>query len=100
MEQAYRRVMEVLPVSNATKLTDITIQMDHFREFPESGILRLNKELESNPFAHGVLKWLVASYLLLYKVERQVRQRVSNKLGLNEDAILRLSLNQESKQKL
>jgi hypothetical protein len=98
MEQAYRKVMEILPDSNATKLTDITVQMDHFREFPEQKLMELNKELKSNPFAHGVLKWLAASYLLLYRVDRQVRQRISNKLGLNEDAILKLSLNEPSKQ--
>jgi hypothetical protein len=96
MEAAYKRVMEVLPDTNATRLTEITIQMDHFREFPETRIIELHRKLKSNPFAQGVLKWLVASYLLLYRVDRQARQRVSNELKLNEGLILRLSLNQKS----
>jgi hypothetical protein len=96
MEGAYRRVMQVLPGTNAMKLTDVTIQMDHFREFPESRIIELNQNMRSNPFAQGVLKWLVASYLLLYRVDRLARQRVSTDLELNEGAILKLSLNQNN----
>jgi hypothetical protein len=96
MEGAYQRVMQVLPSTNATKLTDVTIQMDHFREFPESRIIELNQDMRSNPFAQGVLKWLVASYLLLYRVDRLSRQRVSTELELNEGTILKLSLNQSN----
>jgi hypothetical protein len=96
MEDAYKRVMEVLPDTNATRLTDITIQMDHFREFPETRIIDLHRSLRSNPFAQGVLKWLVVSYFLLFRVDKLARQRVSSELKLNEGLILRLSLNQKN----
>jgi hypothetical protein len=70
--------------------------MNHFKDFPESKIVKLNKEFRSNPFAQGVLQWIVASYLMLYRVDRRTRQKMAQMLNVKESKLLASSLDERS----
>ena len=94
METVYIGAMENIPESNATRLVDIKIQMDHFDAFPAANILQLNRLFSKNPFTQDVLHWLVASYLLVYAVDRTTRQKMANMIRIPESKILQLTLNE------
>jgi hypothetical protein len=88
MEQAYEKAMHDVKASTATRLLEVTIEIEHFNDFPESRITRLSKELRSNPFAQSVLHWIVASYLMLYRVDHRTRQKMAQLLNIQESKLL------------
>jgi hypothetical protein len=93
-ELAYQKTMDSLEPSVAIKLIDITIQMEHSRTFPEANVTALFSELRPNPFAIGILQFLVAMHLLVYKIDGPTRLRVARLAGLDakksESASLKL----------
>ena len=94
-ELAYEKAFESLEPSVALKLVDITIQMEHSRGFPEANVLALLKELKGNPFAIGVLQFLIALHFLVYNVDPSTRKRVAKAAGMDANQLepnsLRLS---------
>jgi hypothetical protein len=96
MEQAYNKAIAEVSPTTATQLLEVTIEMNHFKDFPESKIVKLNKEFRSNPFAQGVLQWIVASYLMLYRVDRRTRQKMAQMLNVKESKLLASSLDERS----
>jgi len=62
-----------------TRLIDITVRLEHFRNPPVAQIESMAKETHRNFYAHSVLRGLVADYLYLYRVEDiRVRQRLGD----------------------
>lgn len=81
LTQTYRRVLENDP-SDAKRLIDASIKLDHKADFPDREMAKLGKLLESNPFAMLLLRQLVVTHLYMFKVQLEKKQRVCAALDI------------------
>lgn len=65
------------------KLVYVSLQLDHYDDFPESQVLKLGKELRNNPFAFRLLRALVVRYLTLFPTNFRLKQHLSDLLNLS-----------------
>ncbi len=81
LTQTYRRVLEKDP-SDAKRLIDASIKLEHQANFPDREMAGLGEKLESNPFALFMLRHLVVTHLYMFKVDFEKKQRVCAALGI------------------
>ena len=81
LAQTYKRVLEEDP-SDAKRLIDASIKLDHKAGFPDREMAKLGESLGSNPFAMFLLRQLVVTHLYMFKVELEKKQRVCAALGI------------------
>ncbi len=81
LTQTYKRVIESDP-SDAKRLIDASIKLDHKADFPDREMAKLGKSLESNPFAMFLLRQLVVTHLYMFKVNLEKKQRVCAALDI------------------
>lgn len=77
LEAAYREALANLGKTNATQLIDLSIKLDHFAEFPESYVRELHRLFSGNGFADRILADLVVGHMLVFDLDRKVRQSMS-----------------------
>ena len=64
LQLTYKRVRDALGGDKPSiRLTDITIQLDHFRHPSEADLKELAVMFQRNPFAYGLLRQVVGDYL-------------------------------------
>jgi hypothetical protein len=68
----------------------LAIKLDHSTEYPYTRIKKLQKQYAGNRFAQRVLRDLVIENMHVFKVDREMRQRVLNilKAGPADSAVL------------
>jgi len=67
----------------AIRLIDTSIRLDHFRQFPMDDLEEAHKQLLKHPFSLDILRHLIAEHLLLFPVDRPLRQRVSAQFSIS-----------------
>lgn len=81
LEETYKQIADPRsPISVA--LIDLSIKLDHFRQFPLEEIERIKELASKNPFATSLLRCFVRDHLYLYPVNYQTRQLVCAKLDI------------------
>jgi hypothetical protein len=88
--RAYSITLEEIGRNNATQLVDLSIKLDHFESYPLKEIKTLKSDYSQNRFAYRILRELVIDQMHVFKMDREMRQRVlsllsaepSNPLGL------------------
>lgn len=78
LEKAYKATLDVIGRTNATRLIDLSIRLDHFNEIPISTIQELHKDFGAKTFADVVLIDMIAYHFSMYDVGRQLMQRVTS----------------------
>jgi len=81
LTQTYKRVLDNDP-SDAKRLIDASIKLDHKASFPDREMEKLGELLESNPFAMFLLRQLVVTHLYMFKVDLDKKQRVCAALNI------------------
>lgn len=81
LTQTYKRVLEKDP-SDAKRLIDASIKLDHKADFPDREMAKLGESLEPNPFAMFLLRHLVVTHLYMFKVDLEKKQRVCAALDI------------------
>jgi hypothetical protein len=81
LTQTYKRVLENEP-SDAKRLIDASIKLDHTADFPDREMAKLGESLGSNPFAMFLLRHLVVTHLYMFKVDLGKKQRVCAALNI------------------
>jgi hypothetical protein len=76
LEEAYKETLRLLGKTNATQLIDVSIKLDHFLEFPIDDIRELNKQFANNPFTEAILADLVTAHIMVFDVDRRIRQQM------------------------
>jgi hypothetical protein len=76
LEEAYKETLRLLGKTNATQLIDVSIKLDHFVEFPIDDIRELNKQFANNPFTEAILADLVTAHIMVFDVDRRIRQQM------------------------
>jgi Calcineurin-like phosphoesterase len=80
--EAYSMTLQDIGRNNATQLVDVSIKLDHSEAYPLKEITFLKKEYSLNKFASRVLRELVIDQMHVFKMTREMRQRVSSLLGV------------------
>ncbi len=83
----YRRVLGQNP-SDAMRLIDASIKLDHESRFPDHELENLGEMLKANPFAMMILRYLVVTHLYMFKIELRKKQRVCAALGIPYDMVM------------
>lgn len=65
------------------RLAYVSVQLDHYDDFPEGVIREAGKAFHKNPFAFRILRYLVARYLAIFPTDFRLRQRLSESLELD-----------------
>jgi len=78
LEKAYNATLDTVGRTNATRLIDLSIRLDHFGEVPISTIQELHKHFGRMSFADTVLMDMIAYHFSLFDVDRQVVQKVAS----------------------
>lgn len=81
LEETYDEVRDKYD-TNAVRLVDLAIRLDHFRAFPENDVELLTKRLSKNGFAYTLLRFLVARRLYLFPSKPEAKQRICQKVGI------------------
>jgi hypothetical protein len=63
-------------------LSVLAIKLDHYRGFPETEIIKFNRDNRKNFLALTTLQNLVIDYLYLYHTEHQQKQLICQELGI------------------
>jgi len=82
LEDAYSEVLASLDNTNAIRLLDLAIKLDHFGGFPETEVKELHSKFLKNPFADTVLKDLVIIHIQKFDISRSLRQRMAALFGV------------------
>jgi len=80
LDQTYMDVVGALPNTNAVRLVDLSIRLDHFPGFPEGKVRELNKDLKDNTFVHQILTDLVVLHMTFFEVDYKIRQSIGSLL--------------------
>jgi predicted MPP superfamily phosphohydrolase len=83
LDQTYSDVLNTVPDSLAVKFIDLTIRLDHFRGFPKAKVEQLLRRVEKSLFLHDVLSELVIYHLMLFEVDREIRDSMASQLGFH-----------------
>jgi hypothetical protein len=65
------------------KVIDLSIRLDHYRQFPQAQIDDLAKMFSNNPFAMSLIRYLVWYNLYLFPVEQDLKQRACQRLEIS-----------------
>lgn len=90
LEEAYSRVLEEVGRTNATRLIDLAIKLEHSKVYPEYEIKELHRDFAKNYFADRTLKSLVIGNIRKYGMDQRLRQRIAAALQLRANAPLLL----------
>ncbi|MFA5157557.1 MAG: metallophosphoesterase [Candidatus Omnitrophota bacterium] len=75
LSETYKEVLEKNDTI-ATRMIDISIKLDFFREFPLADIKNINKKLANNILPQTILKALVINYIYMFPTSYKDKQRI------------------------
>lgn len=81
LNRTYRRVAAAMPTV-ATRLVNLSVQLDQSSGFPRGEITRLAEDLRDTGLPLAVLQWMVLAHINLFPVQFQEKQRVCTALGI------------------
>jgi hypothetical protein len=84
LDQTYMDVLGNLPDTNAVRLIDLAIRLDHFPGIPEARIRELNDRIKRTSVGHQVLTALVVDHLTFFEVDYRMRQRLGSILRFKD----------------
>jgi hypothetical protein len=83
LEQAYEATTDLIGATDATRLINIAIRLEHFGGFPESEVRALHRDFKNrNKFADRLLLDLVLGNMTVYGADRAVRLRMMSEFNL------------------
>ena len=82
LEPVYKRVL-VRQSDPIYQIADVTIQMDHFAEFPMVPAQRVYREHGDNTFIAYLMRHLVWHHMYIMPVPYRLRQSLSSKFGIS-----------------
>lgn len=69
--------------NRATRFVQLSLRLDHCKDFPEKRILELVKEVKKDPFGLTLLRILVAEHFRMFPRSYRIRQSICDKLGIS-----------------
>jgi hypothetical protein len=81
LSETYSKALSDLKYTNAARLVDLSIKLDHYDSFPETQIEAMHRDLKDNLFAHNILTDLVVIHFTLFRTSFRVRQKIGNLLS-------------------
>ena len=81
LEKTYAELFGSTNITSA-RLIDLSIRLDHFRQFPQEEVLALAKALKDNYFTSSVLRRVVATHFYMTYVDAGIRDRICNRLNI------------------
>ena len=67
----------------ALRLIHLSLQLDHYGDFPEAKVNDEAKQLKENAFSFRILRQLVVRHLAIFPVDFRLRQSMSSLLKLD-----------------
>lgn len=86
LSQTYRRVL-AQDNTPAVRLIDTSINLHHSGVFQEDLVLRVARDLRSEPFASTILSYLMVGYFHVFPVKGPVKQQICSALGIKYTAL-------------
>ena len=69
-------------VPTSISLVNLSIKLDHFREFPLRDIVQIYDDVHKNLFTSSIIRGMVVQHLYLFPVARTIRQQVCDRLAI------------------
>ena len=69
-------------VPTSISLVNLSIKLDHFKEFPLSEIVKIYNETHKNLFTSSIIRSMVVQHLYLFPVPHNIRQQVCDRLEI------------------
>jgi hypothetical protein len=66
----------------AVQLIDLSVKLDHFRSFPNDEFVALSEANQNSLFPTLILRSLALNHFYRFPVQREMKQRVCGKLGI------------------
>jgi hypothetical protein len=85
LEQSYRSLLEQAGKPTSYRIIDLSVKLDHFREFPEDDVIQLWEDLQKNYYSATLVRSLVVNHFYLFNVDCQLRQSIGNRLGIRTE---------------
>ena len=83
LEDAYEATVQAMGETDATRLINVAIRLDHFKGFPETQVRELHRTFKGrNPFADRLLLDLVLQNMIVFGVQRLVRERMMSQFNI------------------
>jgi hypothetical protein len=74
--EAFRKALSVVGETNATKLIHLSIQLDHYTDYPVQYIRNMKDELSRSRYCTNVLRNIIIENMHVFPLDREIRQRV------------------------
>jgi predicted MPP superfamily phosphohydrolase len=81
LKKTYTELFDSTDVTS-TRLIDLSIKLDHFRQFPQEEVLALSKDIKDNYFTASVLRRVIASHFYMTYVDPGIRDRICDRLNI------------------
>jgi hypothetical protein len=82
LAETYRRVLEASGVPTSFELIDLTVKLDHFKDFPLHELETAWKHADNNNFRQMLLMELVAQFMYLCPVDDRTHQKLCGLLKI------------------
>ena len=69
-------------VPRSISLVNLSIKLDHFKEFPMTEIIKIYNEAHNHLFTSSIIQSMVLQHLYLFPVRQKVRQKVCDNLNI------------------
>jgi hypothetical protein len=87
LAETYKEVLDRHGDNLSMQMIDASMKLDHFWAFPENQIDALERRVRKNYVASSVLRYLVHSYLFVFKSTYRIRQKYSQMFDLDTKSI-------------
>lgn len=82
LHKTYAELLEKNPATS-TRIVDLAIKLDHFRNFPAEEALTLAEQIKANYFSFSIVRLLIANYFYMTDVDERIRNSVCAKLQIS-----------------
>ena len=81
LHKTYAELLALNPATS-TRLVDLSIKLDHFRQFPEEEAVALAEEVKDNYFTLSVMRRLIAGHFYMTHVDVRIRDSICKRLNI------------------
>lgn len=82
LDVTYQQVMAEAGKVLSVQLTDLSIRLDHFYEFPKDLVETLRTRVRGNFFSYSILRDLLVYYFMLFRSTDSLRGRYGKMFGI------------------
>jgi hypothetical protein len=82
LSRTFRKIATIKN-TNAIRLINVSIRLDHYKEFPLDALTDIKKDLDGNVLGILLLKQLVIDYLYMFPVDISIKQKICELLDIS-----------------